>query len=393
MAFITLYTPLENTDTINEILIGSPQLLSIEKRDTYYSITQKKILKKKKIGRIRLKNKVEAESGNQFTNGFVGYLQAELKGSNDLKNKFVLQGNFTKTIISFDIKDEVIESVWGNLLAITSQFPGLLLLPSGIILSSNGDELVDENGVILVDQLDVKISSTDVITEFDATVENQGRRKASQNKLMVNDIPYTDTLALLPDSNMIQRRSTVEIAKRASVLIILIQFVRELLDDKENINIKTARRMSEVFLNRYGVKSNLTPDEEKFLAQDSFEDQELINRMWLYESAWVMLWSIGLIVELSEPTEICDVDALLALIADHINVGELISEAAPISTIELLDRMDENYLYLWACIEIRVNGLSTTVGLDEGVVMERQRAFNWLVSLHDESWDTITINA
>ncbi|GEK33012.1 DUF4272 domain-containing protein [Kurthia sibirica] len=395
MAYFTLYASRDQSVAIDKILTKAMLPYEVIQQEDHFIIVKKGFIKKKPIARIQLKERLENEGANQFTNGFVGYIIAEVAGDQVVKDNLVRQASHTTTIISFDIMEQYIEEFWGSFIETTSMIGGLILLPSSIILDGSGEELVDENNKIMAKKFTATITKQQVAyeTTIEATIENQGRRQASQVKLSANKIPYIDALPLLPDSKMVQRRSTVDVAKRASIIIIMIQFVRELLDDEEKTAITTAKRMSEVFLNRYGVKMNLTNDEQLFLEKDHFDNQELINRMWLYEAAWVMLWSIGLLSELKEPTEICDVDALLQLITDNTNVSEIVAEAQPVTTTELLDRMDENYLYHWSCIENRMNGIEAPADLDEGVIMERQRAFNWLIALHDEPWDDITLNA
>lgn len=395
MANITLYASIIEQGQIEEIIKQAMSHYIIETEEDAVLIKKKSLFKKKTICTIHWKKKENEEDANQFTAGFVGYLMAELKGDEELKQKILYQAVHINTAISFQVDDREIEKLdlMTYIFEITEQFGGMIYLQSGYILDAKGGELVNPDGQIIGTDLELAIvdEETSPVKFVDATVENQGRRAATLAKLKVNHIPFAESMPLLPDSEQVNLKRIEDIARRASAILIVIQFAREILDDTEKANIKTSKRIAEVFLNRYGVKKNLTKAEQQFLEQEHYEKQELINMMWLYEAVWAMYWSIGLIEEMQEPTEICDVDAVLNLLTSYTNIGELMADTKLRNPSELLNTMDENYLYLWACVDQRMKGQEPPAGLDEGVVMERQRAFNWITQLNVEHWDDVTV--
>lgn len=395
MANLTLYASIEDTSTIESNLFESMADYVIQQDDESIIILKKGLFKKKHICSIHIKERTENEDPNQFTGGFVGYLAAELMGDTELKEKILFQAVHVNTMISFQVEDSDVEDFWPNLIAATEKIGGLLFLPSGYILDSTGAELVDPDGKIIADDVQVIVAEkeTEVAAFSEVTEESIKRRRSTQAVLSANKIPYIDHLPLLPDSKSVQLKSAEEIARRVSAMLIITQFVREIIVDEKPENIKASRRIAEVFLNRYGVKMNLTPAEEAFLQQEEFTKQQLVDKMWLFEAAWAMLWSVNLVDLLPEPTNICDVDAVLNLLTSYTNIGEMLVDVELRSADEILDRMDENYSYHWACVEARVNGETAPALLDEGVVLERQRAFNWLTQLQNEAWDDVTISS
>lgn len=395
MANLTLYASIEDTSTIESNLFESMADYVIQQDDESMIILKKGLFKKKQICTIHIKERIENEDPNQFTGGFVGYLAAELMGDTELKEKILFQAVHVNTMISFQVEEAEVEDFWPNLIAATEKIGGLLFLPSGYILDSTGAELVDPDGKIVADDVQVIVAEkeTEVAAFSVVTEENINRRRATQAVLSANKIPYIDHLPLLPDSKSVQLKSAEEIARRVSAMLIITQFVREIIVDEKPENIKASRRIAEVFLNRYGVKMNLTPAEEAFLQQEEFTKQQLVDKMWLFEAAWTMLWSINLVDLLPEPTNICDVEAVLNLLTSYTNIGEMLVDVELRPAEEILDQMDENYSYHWACVEARVNGETAPALLDEGVVLERQRAFNWLTQLQNEAWDDVTISS
>lgn len=396
MANIVLYASSKEPHLIEGIIEKEMAAYSVNKIDDEIHIQKKKFFKNKTICKVNKKVKAVEEDINQFTGGFVGYLSQELQGNETLKQKLLYQAVNINTVVSFQIEDKEIENLdfMACIFNITTEIGGVIYLQSGYILDAKGSELVDPDGMILAEDIVVEIESTDeAMTKYtSATVENQGRRAATIAKLNANQIPYADQMPLLPDSENVKMKTIEQIARRATAILIVIQFVREVLDDTEKANVKTSKRIAEVFLNRYGVKKDLTIAEEAFLEKGQYDKQELIDKMWLYEAVWTMYWSIGLVGELKEPTEICDVAYLLDVLASYTNIGELLADAEIRASAEILDYMDENYLYHWACVDERIKGHQPPAGLDEGVVMERQRAFNWLIQLNDEQWDEVTMN-
>lgn len=394
MANITLYTTSEDRGFIDETISKSMDDYSVQDLNSGFKIKKQGFLLKKEICEIYLKERQVGEEANYFTQGFVGYLAKELHGDASVKGKILYFSTQVKTIISFQVKDSEIEKLdfMSRIFMVAEKIGGIIFLQSGYLLDALGNEIATNEGEIAVNELEIELLEVNVNEFATSSVENQGRRTATIEKLDANGIPYALEMPLLPDSKQVNLKNVEEIARRASVLLILIQFVREVLDDKEQSNIKASRRITEVYLNRFGVKKNLTPSEAVFLQQESYDQQQLIDKMWLYEAAWLLLWSIHIIDDLKEPIEICDVESLLNLLTSYTTVSELIEDAEMRSSIDILERMDENYLYHWTTVNSRISGVNAPAGLEEGVVMERQRAFNWLTQLQDEQWDDVTLN-
>lgn len=392
---ITLYASLENPTTIFEQLMEQKQdRYTLEFGEDALLIYKKGLFKKKLVGQFTYQAR-QHEEVNQFTQGLVGYIHQEVHGNEVIKQKLLMQSQHTNVMLLCVVEESEVEAFFSAYFQFIQPLNGFIYMPSGDFISIDGQEIVDGEGQIVAEDFTVEVAKRELKPLFDVTetVENQGRRVASIAKMKARQIPYTDQLPLLPDTKQVRMRSVEEIARRAAVILIIIQFVRELLDESEETNMKASKRIAEVFLNRYGVKMNLTTEEEAFLAQEDYSKQELINRMWLYEAVWIMLWSIHLVEELEEPTQICDVEHTLNLLMNYTNIGELLQDAEARDVTEVLNRMDENYLYHWACTEARLQGKESPADLDDGVVLERQRAFNWLIQLREEEWDDVTVHS
>ena len=105
---------------------------------------------------------------------------------------------------------------------------------------------------------------------------------------------------------------------------------------------------------------------------------------WKYESLWSLMWAMGLVDELSFPSEICD----CAFVMDTFSGDDFSARVKLRGTDEILQALDLIYRYHWACVNARVHG-SDCAGLDEEVLMERRGGLEWLCCKGDEN-DNLT---
>jgi hypothetical protein len=80
---------------------------------------------------------------------------------------------------------------------------------------------------------------------------------------------------------------------------------------------------------------------------------------------------------LGAPNEICPVSEDMKLIKKA-GPKKFVAEAKRRPPQEILDAADYYYRLHWAVIELRIKGKKSEL-LDEGVIRERHRAFNWLI--------------
>ena len=108
------------------------------------------------------------------------------------------------------------------------------------------------------------------------------------------------------------------------------------------------------------------------------------------------MWAMGLVEELSFPSEICD----CGFVMDTFSGGDFSARVKLRDTDEILQALDLIYRYHWACVNARVHDTSSA-GLNEEVVMERRGGLEWLCckgaendNLTDEynAWDYPDLN-
>jgi len=210
------------------------------------------------------------------------------------------------------------------------------------------------------------------------TTESINRKARSEKILKQYGVPINEHLPFIEGSSEALIRTKEEVAMRAMALLI-VAFKAEGLEQD----------IVEKLIVDYDLESTLSPNEKKFiddLEPSKFDKTQFI---WRYEAAWVLLWSLGYVEELSMPDGICDVPKAVSLLKERTH-KEFIDDANIRSIASLLDENDLIYRYHWAVVDARVNGLEIPESINSSVVLERHYALNWLIGYLGQQWDDIS---
>ena len=205
------------------------------------------------------------------------------------------------------------------------------------------------------------------------------RKRRSEAILLKEDVPFIDHLPVVESEEDIQLRSLEQVAWRAMALNVVAARAE---------GLGRARFLS--IVEQYDLKSAFTPDEQQFVFDDEPSEHARIQFVWRYEAYWTLLWALSYIDELGRPAHNCNVELAVQLLVDR-SPAQFIKESTLRTANEILDATDLIYRYHWACVDARLNGRTAPAGLDEGVVMERHHALNWLTGYMDnEDWDDVS---
>lgn len=205
------------------------------------------------------------------------------------------------------------------------------------------------------------------------------RKRRSEAILLKEDVPFIDHLPVVESEEDIQLRSLEQVAWRAMALNVVAARAE---------GLGRARFLS--IVEQYDLKSAFSPDEQQFVFDDEPSEHARIQFVWRYEAYWTLLWALSYIDELGRPDHNCNVELAVQLLVDR-SPAQFIKESTLRTANEILDATDLIYRYHWACVDARLNGRTAPAGLDEGVVMERHHALNWLTGYMDnEDWDDVS---
>lgn len=214
--------------------------------------------------------------------------------------------------------------------------------------------------------------------ETRVAVASENRKARSEDLLNKFKVPVNASLPYIEGESEALVRSKEEVAKRAMALLVVAVKAEGL-----------EQEIVEQLVEDYGLQHVLSPNEVKFITEKSPSQHDKTQFIWRYEAAWVLLWVLDYVDELSYPDSICDVPAAVTFFQQRTK-EQFISDAKLRSISEILDEADLIYRYHWAVVDARIKGRPTPSEIDSSVVLERHYTLNWLIGYMDQEWDDIS---
>ncbi len=226
--------------------------------------------------------------------------------------------------------------------------------------------------------LDERREAIEALEANPPTSEQVERKQRSLTILRAEGVPYLESLPAIASKDNAEIRSERDVEFRALCLVIVAA---------------KGEGVEQAIINQlvadYDLAEHFTPDELAFINDVNPTQQQRVIFSWRYESAWVMMWALGLLDELPRPDAIADVPQMVGIVRD--NSVESFQDAAQLrSASELLDRADLIYRYNWAVTNARINGREAPASLNGSVVYERHYSLNWLIGYLGQDWDDVS---
>ena len=214
----------------------------------------------------------------------------------------------------------------------------------------------------------------------------QERKNKSIEILVSQGVPYIDHLPLRYETEEVTPRDKKEVIERVACSFASIMCALSI--GKKEYTEQDRVYMTQDFLsNKYHALELLTPREQQVIA-GTISEAGAINAVWKYEAVWALLWALGIVEELSLPSEICDCDLVMGTMRRFKGLDDFMANTTLRPLEEILQALDLHYRYHWAAVNARVNG-SDPAGIDEGIVMERRAGLEWLCCKGEEN-DNLT---
>lgn len=221
--------------------------------------------------------------------------------------------------------------------------------------------------------------------EGNTTKTAEQRKKETEELMKSLDIPYDETLPILPEESDTKIRTAKEIAERILILEHL-SYSMEVLDEPEE------RALTIQYLKDNSLWKKTSPKEKELFKKESLTKQEITNMRWLAEDIWLLLWITSKVDTIEFPTDEVDATKIVPIIPEIMeSCKEFIKTSKLRSTSEILDMADLLYRLHWSTRNAYLNNLPMPADLDEGVIRERHYAINWVI-YNAKEWDEITTN-
>lgn len=248
-----------------------------------------------------------------------------------------------------------------------------------LLLSINGETEFEEYYPIMCKEM--------VVPSQEENEKDKARKERSFEILKQKGIPYIEHMGVSAYDATSVIPTKEEILLRAiAVFACCVKSEVYTCGHYEDVVGMTAEQM-EMLEKLYDFRKVLTVEEKQFLEEKAPDMSDLSKFGWRYECCAVLLWALNL-VEMKEPTEICDAAELGGIIWNN-NTESLMSKAVLRDRDEILDFQDLVHRYDWACIECRIKKQELPM-LSAEIVVEWHYALNWLTRVEGVTdWDVV----
>ncbi len=214
----------------------------------------------------------------------------------------------------------------------------------------------------------------------------QERKALSEQKIRAKGIGVFEGLPMIPPANEVCQKSLDAICKRAIAALLSTQIACD-ISEQQYGNVKFFIDL----MKKYGVFDGLN-EKEKHLVNGMFDQQDVVDVVWEYECFWALAWTLGLVEDISDASQICDCQKAVHLVSDCDSYEAFCRNCKPRDIEEILDMLDLYYRYHWACVQNMHVDKNLPIGdLNMEVVFERRRGLEWLIS-QENDWHEIALH-
>ena len=334
----------------------------------------------------------DAEETKVQSNGMANFFSQAPLENEEVKEAALCQMRLFNCIIGirFEIDGDsdrtngIIHSIYG----MAEELSAFVLYPNMYLYHWDGRLLLSIDGKSDFEEFYPQASTTILDREVNEEEADRERKMRSIAILKEKGIPFLEHLkASVFESECKILDKEVIIHRLACIFTACVQSEIYTSGQFENCREIAAEEIAQME-ERYQISDWLSPEERDYL-ENPDKDPALHNRFgWRYECCSVLLWALSM-MELKEPTEICDASELGAVMWNH-TFDSLMEAAVLRSRDEILDMQDLVLRYDWACVDARVHHKEVPM-LNSDIVFEWHYALNWLVQADGiADWDRVT---
>lgn len=213
------------------------------------------------------------------------------------------------------------------------------------------------------------------------------RRSISNKKIKEQGIACFEQLPMIEDGSQVKLKSEDDICRRAIACLISTQVACDIGGGND---YEESRSLFTDYLKKFGVENSLNQKEKK-LFDGSYDMQDALDVSWSYESYWSLVWALGLVKDIEYPYDICDCEKAISMVIRCDSFEDFKSKCKLRDIEEILDMVDLYFRYDWATTENRIRPETPIGKLNPGVVVERRRGLEWLIS-EESDWNEISLD-
>ena len=290
--------------------------------------------------------------------------------------RFEIDGDSNRT-------NYIVNTIYG----MAGELSAFVLYPNMYLYHWDGRLLLSIDGKSDFEEFYPQASTTILDREEKEKEADRERKMRSIAILKEKGIPYLEHLkASVFEAECIIPDKEVVVHRLACTFAACVQSEIYTSGQFENCAETAAEEIAQLEKN-YQISEWLSTEERDYL-ENPDKDPALHNRFgWRYECCSVLLWALSMI-ELKEPTEICNASELGAIMWNH-TFDSLMEASVLRSRDEILDMQDLVLRYDWACVDARIHHRELPM-LSGDIIYEWHYALNWLVQADGiADWDRV----
>ena len=215
--------------------------------------------------------------------------------------------------------------------------------------------------------------------------ESIERRERTKKILLQKNIPYDEKIPLTENAKSVKDIDTR--CKRAIASLLVIQVASSFYEgDRDSDNIEIIQR----YLSMLDAEKSLLALEKKML-EGKLPKEQLLSITWKYEAYWSLIWSLGLIDDISDASKTCDFNTAISIVRECLEYDEFKSKCKVRSDEEILDMKDFYLCYHKTILACEDEQAVRKLKLNPDVVRERLRGLEWLFS-KQKDWFEISLD-
>lgn len=271
--------------------------------------------------------------------------------------------------------------------ALAKQITAFVLYPSMYLYHPDDKLLISIEGETEFEEYYAIMCKEKILPEQEETEKDKARKTRSIEMLKQKGIPYIEHMGVSAyDATSVIPAKEDILLRAIAVFACCVKSEVYTCGQYKDVVGKTKEQI-EMLEKLYGFRKVLSAEEKYFLENKSPDMSDLSKFGWRYECCAVLLWALNL-VEMKQPTEICDAAELGGIIWNN-DFESLLEKAVLRERDELLDFQDLVHRYDWACIEMRIKKQELPM-LNEEIVCEWHYALNWLTGVEGVTdWDVV----
>ncbi|MGG4499845.1 DUF4272 domain-containing protein [Paenibacillus polymyxa] len=384
-----LYSSTFDLDQVERLLksIYPNNKIHVNESKTKFEVKSRSWFNRKIKGFNIMTSKTNPEEFASMLNGMINFFSQIPAENEQLQQKLLIKMSTLNMVIGVETEEDISEAFFAELLDIINSLDGLMFRGGGDLLAPDGSLLLDVNGRSEVEDYTVTAHVSYLYGE-DQISESGMERKLQSEKILL-DQGFTQMPPIpgrLGDEAADSIRSLKEVAGRA-VALCIVALKGECIGAGENMD--DTNRMINQVTDQYGADRFFSPEEKRFLSNEYDDESEGVQFSWRYEGFWTLLWALGHLEKLGDPTGICDVPLSVSKLQQFDSFEAFLSSSRLRSSKEILDEADLICRYDWMCVDSRIHKQPAPGNLDDGVVYERHRVLKWLTGYMGQDWDDV----